>query len=372
MTNSHLRSRRLGAILATAVLTVALVPGIATAGNTRDVYIGSPDAQTNSGQLLPSAVTVPATGLVNSTLIPVQVKSIDNQTIAHTVLTIDWNKGGNAGLSLNAAQFIDITDDGIDDLAGCTVGSGSIITCNFNNLPARASRTVGVVVDVAPTYDAAHQTQPLFWAQVVTNNENGSNTQKFIAASGPSPDDPDAPSPGFKVSAFDQDTVLTFALPNSSNNLGNSSVNANNKLQAKVAFDTANGKIVSITEGSSTNVLYKCPAGLQQTCQPTYSQVTAGDGAFPDSPYFTWTLNAIVPNTYNKSQGYVVHYPTGATNSDWILLFKNNSSFCGTDVDGKIAAQGHCISALSLTKIDKSTQLLSVTVIMDHQGGLKY
>src|SRR5262249_28310121 len=148
-----------------------------------------------------------------------------------------------------------------------------------------------------------------------------SNTQKFIAASGPSADDPDAPSPGFAVSAFDKDTVLTFALPGSSNSLANSAVTSTNKLQAKVAFDTANGKIVSITEGTSTNVLYKCPTGLQQTCQPTYSQVTAGDGSFPDSPYFTWTLNALVPNTYNKSQGYVIHYPTGSKDSDWILLF---------------------------------------------------
>ena len=132
------------------------------------------------------------------------------------------------------------------------------------------------------------------------------------------------------------------------------------------------GKIVAITEGQSTNLLYKCPTGLQQACQTTYSQVTAGDGAFPNSPFFTWTLNALVPNTYNKSQGYVVHYPTGATNSDWILLFKNNSSLCGTDIAAKIAAQGHCISELTLTKVDKSTQLLHVTVVMDHQGGLKY
>ena len=372
MIGSRLGSRRLGAILATAIFTIALIPGIATAQNTRDVFIGSPDAQTNSGKLLPSAVTVPAAGLVNSTLIPVQVKSIDNQTIAHTILTIDWNKSSNAGLSLNAVHFIDLTDDGIDDVAGCSVGSGSIITCNFNNLPARATRTVGVVVDVAPTFDVNAQAQPLFWAQVVTNNENGSNTQKFIAASGPSADDPDAPSPGFAVGAFDADTVLTFALPNSSNNLANTAPSGTNKLQAKVAFNTANGKIVAITEGQSTTVLYKCPSGLQQTCQPTYSQVTAGDGAFPNSPFFTWTLNALVPNTYNKSQGYVIHYPTGATNSDWILLFKSSSSLCGTDIAAKIAAQGHCISALTLTKVDKSTQLLSVTVVMDHQGGLKY
>jgi hypothetical protein len=369
---SRIRSRRLGAILATALFTIALVPGIATAGNTRSVFIGSPDAQTNAGRLLPSAVTVPATGLVNSTLIPVQVKSIDNQTIAHTILTIDWNKSSNAGLSLNAVQFIDLTDDGIDDVAGCSAGSGTIITCNFNNLPARATRTVGVVVDVASTFVASTQVQPLFFAHVVTNNENGSNTQLFDATSGPWATTPPNTDPGFKVGAFDSDTVLTFALPNSSNNLANTAPSSTNKLQAKVAFDTVKGKIVAITEGQSTDLLYKCPTGLQQACQTTFSQVTAGDGAFPDSPYFTWTLNALVPNTYNKSQGYVVHYPTGAKDSDWILLFKNSSSLCGTDIAAKITAQGHCISALSLTKVDKSTQLLSVTVVMDHQGGLKY
>ena len=355
MTGSRVHGRRLAAILASGVLASALISGLATAKNTRTLWIGSPDAQANSGKLLPSTVSVPAAdAAVNSTAFLVQAKSTDNQTIAHLILIVNWNYSNNAGLSLNTIY----DPNGGTDADPCTV-AGNLITCDYGNLGARGQHTIAVVVDVAPTFDVGTQATPLFWAHVQTNNENGSNQQIFIADSG-----------SFGVSAFNGDKVNTFVPPGQTRTLFTSPVGGSNTLQSKVNFTTPGGKIVAMTEGTSTNSLYKCPNGL--SCQPLFSEVTAGDGAFPTNPYFTWTLTAIVPKAYNKSQGFVAHYPTGAKDADWALLFKNSSSLCGTNLDAKIAAQGHCISALSLTKIDQNTQLLVVTVVMDHQGGMKY
>ena len=354
MIGSRLRGRRSGAILAATLLIIAAVPGVVTAANSRNLWIGSPDAQTNANQLLASTVSVPAADTsVNSTVFLVQIKSTDNQTIAHTILTVNANFRSNAGLTLNSIY----DPNGGADANPCAI-NGSVITCDYGNLGAFGQHTIAVVVDVAPTYVAVNQVTPLFWARVTTNNENGSNQQLFTADSGT-----------FAVSAFNADKLNTFVPPGQSRLLFTSPVGGTNTLQSKVNFATTGGKIVSMNEGTSTNALYRCPTGL--SCQPLFSEVTAGDGAFPTSPYFTWTLTAIVPKTYNKSQGFVAHYPTGATNADWILLFKNSSSLCGTNLDAKIAAQGHCISALSVTKIDRDTQLLVVTLVMDHQGGMK-
>ena len=367
MIGSRIRSRRLGAILATAVFTLALIPGLATAANSRTLWIGSPDAQGNAGKLLPTTVSVPAAAPapVNSTEVVVQIKSTDNQTIAHTILTIDSNKSNNAGLSLNT-YFDPATGT---KPAACT-DDGKVITCSYGNLEARGQRTLAVIVDVAPGYTAGSQTQPLFWSKVTTNNENGSNQQLFIAASGPSSDDPDAPSPGFAVSGFNANNVFTFVPPGQAKQLFTSGVGgAGGDLSTNVSFKSA-GEVVAITEGTSNATTYPCPSDL--SCQGSYAEVSTTSGFFSTTPFFTWTVTAIVPKTYSLSQGFVAHYPTGSTTSNWRLLFKDRSATCGADVAAKIASAHQCISALSLTKLDKTSNLLVVTVVMDHQGGLKY
>ena len=367
MISSRVRSRRLGAILATALFTFALMPGLATAANSRTLWIGSPDAQTNAGKLLPTTASVPAVAPapVNSTEILVQVKSTDNQTLAHLILTFDSNKSSNAGLSLNT--YYDPATG--TKPAGCT-DDGKLITCNYGNLAARGSQTLAVIVDVAPTYAPGAQTQPLFWTKATTNNENGSNQQLFIAASGPSADDPDAPSPGFSVNGFNANNVFTFVPPGQAKQLFTSGVGtAGGDLSTNVSFKSA-GEIVSIIEDNSSASTYPCPAGL--TCQPQYSEVTTTSGSFSSTPFFTWTITAIVPKTYSLSQGFVAHYATGALTPNWTLLFKDRSATCGTDIAAKIASAHQCISSLNLTKLDKTSNLLEVTVVMDHQGGLKY
>lgn len=341
------------------------MPALATAANTRTLWIGSPDAKTNAGKIFATPVSIPGSDApTNATLFVVQIKSTDNQNLAHTVLVIDANKQGATGLSLET--FFD--PDGGDDASSTFCGSsGSVITCDYGSLPARTDRTVAVVVDVTSDY-VAPANQPLFWAKVTTNNENGTNQQLFIAASGPSADDPDAPSPGFSVNAFDPDKENTFVPAGQAKQLFTSAAGGSNKLQTTVNFTSTGGDVVAINEGDSTASLYRCPTGLTCTAT-TYSEVITSSGAFTSSPYFTWKLTALVPKNYTLSQGFVAHYLDGARDPDWILLFKNKSSFCGT---AEITANGHCIKTLTLSKPVNGVSTLTVEVVMDHQGGLKY
>ena len=439
MSGSRFRSRRFGAILATALFTIALMPGLATAQDTRILWIGAPDLSVvdannvpvnsgklyvNQGQLnqLPTKVSKPAGTTPNATMFQVEILNTGGQNLAHTILTINADAQGTLRCpivppatqpsatcldsekvsprcpvvppatvpsatcldSLKLATIYDPNPAGQDDASSTFCSkSGDVITCNYGSLGPGASRTVAVVVNVTSDYDAASQITPLFSAAVTTNNENGSNTQTFSADSGPQFDSNGDPIAGtaFTVDAFADNSLYTFALDGVSEDLSTSLVGgAAGNLNTKVSFNSANKELVRINEGSTTTSgFYLCPSGL--SCQDDYSEATTTSGFFSTSPFFTWKLTAIVPKTYSLSQGFVAHYPAGATtyvfndptNAYWTLLFKNKSALCGTDVAAKILSAHQCILGTpTLTKYDKTSNLLVVTVVMDHQGGMKY
>ena len=369
------RNRRSAAVLAGALLTLILMPGVTTAADTRLLWIGAPDLTVdsnndgipdNSGILDPTRVSVPADGEgLYATMFQVEILNSGGQNLAHTVLTINADVQETDELSVVTRYDPAGGDDASDTFCD---RSFDVITCDYGSLASGQERTVAVVVSVSEDYDADNQVLPLFTASVTTNNENGSNQQTFDASSG----DADSSFPAFAVEATGANTLSTFVLDGVvGENLSTSGVSGpSNKLNTNVTFNTSNKELVQINEGTSTSVLYPCPAGL--SCQPGFSEVTTTSGSFTTSPFFTWKLTAIVPKTYALSQGFVAHYPTGATTPDWILLFKSKSALCGTDIEAKIESAGQCIKTLSLTKFDKSSNQLVVEVVMDHQGGLKY
>jgi hypothetical protein len=357
---SRLRPR-FGAILATALFTIALVPGLASAADTRLLSITmSP----------PSRVSIPAEGTgPYATMFQVRIMNDGGQNLAHTALTINANATNNTELAL--VTIYDPTPGGTDASPTFCSTSDEVITCSYPGLGAGLERTVAVVVSVTHDYVAAVPAAALFTASVTTNNENGSNTQTFGASSG-----------GFAVEATGDNTVATFALENVPEDLSTTGVGGDaGNLSTNVKFTSGNKELVQINEGSSTSGFYVCPTGVSQACQTEYSEVTTSSGFFSAAPFFTWKLTAVVPKTYSLSQGFVAHYPVGATtfvfndpnNDYWMLLFKNKSALCGTNVAAKIASAHQCIlGAPTLTKYDKTHNLLVVTVVMDHQGGMKY
>jgi hypothetical protein len=384
VTGTRVRGRRLGGILAASLFIIATLPGAAIAANTRFLWIGQPDLKVdtvddgifrpdNSGILVPSTVSVPATGTgPNATRFYVEIYNSGGQNLANTVLTVNADAKGLAGLDLNAAATYDPTGGDSASSVFCST-SGDVITCDYGSLPSGATRTIAVVVNVSDAFTAT-DTSGLFTASVTTNNENGSNFQTFGADSGT-----------FKVSAFGDNSLSTFLLEGNDKHLFTSPTGTKGgNLSTDVKFNAANKELVSINEDSSgdgTTGFYKCPSGL--SCQSLYSEVTTTTGSFSSAPFFTWTLTAVVPKTYSLAQGFLAHYPTGAktfdftdtTNAYWILYFKDKSALCPlTDaaLATKIASAHQCIYTPTLVKIDKSTNLLTIKAVMDHQGGAKY
>src|SRR4026209_739149 len=133
VSGSRRAGRRLGAMLATTVLTFALVPGVASPADTSLLSI-------NMTQ--PTPVSVPDEGLgPYATMFQVQIANTGGQNLAHTVLTIAANAGA-AGLSFAVKYDPDGGNDASDTF--CTP-SGNTITCDYASLGANASRTVAVV-----------------------------------------------------------------------------------------------------------------------------------------------------------------------------------------------------------------------------------
>ena len=372
--------RGLAGATSLALIATAMLSAPAMGADTRDLWIGAPDLRVDllpegepdgipdtNGSISPTPVSVPASGKgPYATMFEVDILNGGGQNLAHTILTIRADATARPGLSL----FTSYDPDGGPDASPtfCTT-AGDIITCDYGSLGAGQERTVAVVVNVEDSYVAMGQPTGLFTATVTTNNENGSNTQTF-----------DASSHGFAVQPTGADSLATFVLDGvviENDNLSTSVVAGANKLNTKVNFNAANKELVQINEGNSdTDALYECPAGLD--CLADYSEVTTTSGTFAN-PFFTWKLTAIVPKTYSLSRGFVAHYPAGAETYDssdttgayWTLLFKSKSALCGDNIAAKIASAHHCIKTLSLTKFDKTFNLLVVEVVMDAQGGMR-
>ena len=358
-----------------ALLATALLSAPAMGADTRVLWIGAPDLRVdssnppdgipdNAGKLFPTKVSVPAADKgPYATMFEVQILNSGGQNLANTVLIVNADVQNAAALSLNT--IYDPDPLGADD-DFCS-STGDTITCNYGSLPAGTERTIAVVVNVTSAYNLGAQVKPLFSASVTTNNENGSNQQTFVATSGPWEG---SAEPGFGVDAFGANGLNTFLLSGQTPSLATAGVGgAAGKLSTQVDFTTSNRELVAITEGTNPAVFYQCPSNL--SCQADFSEVTTTSGSFATSPYFTWRITALVPKTYALSQGFVLHYLTGTTTPDATLLFKSKASFCGDDIDAKIAAQGECIKTLSLTRFDKTNQLLVVEVVLDRQGGMR-
>lgn len=334
------------------------MPGLATAANTRDLLIGSPVLTADTdGTLTLTPVSVPVSPNIHSTYLEVEILSTDNQNLAHTVLTVTLPT--LTGLTVHEPFDPGPSTTDADD---CTL-DGSVITCDYGSLVGLGERTIAIVVDIDWTFNAATQPALFATAQVTTNNENGTNQQLFPADSG-----------AFQVQPFNANHVASW-VPSGANSktfstaaLGAADAGS---LNSTISFNASANETLSLTDGTTVvNGKYQCPtAPVVLNCQQDYSEAVTTSGSFAASPYFTWTLKAKVPKTYSLAQGFVAHYPTNATEYDWILFFKAKSSFCGALA---ITPNGECIRTLSLTKYDKTSNLLEVTVVMDQQGGLKY
>ena len=344
------------------------MPGLATAANSRDLFIGTPPLTAATDKTItPTPVSKPFSGDTHSTFVEVGIKSNDNQNLAHTVLTVTIPTP--TGLTVHTPVETPTPPAGADPCTTVTANGTTTTTCDYGSLGAFDSRTLAYVIDVASTFDFAHQAATFISATATTNNENGSNLQEFKANSG-----------SFQVQDATADFLASW-VPSGTNGKSFATTalggDGAGNLSSIITFDASADETISLTDGKkSPSGPYQCPTlPVVLSCQDDYSEAVTTSGFFGSPSYFHWTLNALVPKTYSLSQGFVAHYPTGATTYDptdpsfWTLFFKSKASFCGS-LD--ITSNGHCIKTLTLTKYDKTFNKLTIELVMDHQGGLKY
>ena len=361
-----------GLVMGTAIALSAIGSGMATAANSRTLYLGTglvdatgslidsnhdgiPD---NDGVLIPTAVSAGY-----ATAVPIQVVNGDNQTIAHVNLTFPIP--GYPTLVDGGLTFV-APVQGADGAACTPVGSPTVtgVTCNFDNLAAGAVKSFYIVLNTRVATTAVN----LVSVQTTTNNENGSNLQLFTAASG-----------AFKVAPASADGLNAFVAPGQLRKLFNTNaVGGSNKLQTSLDFtESAGGNLVSIaeTDGGSTSFLYTCPSGL--SCQPIETTVSVQDGLTGSAtqftgPYLTITLTALVPKTYTLSKAFVAHYGASTSTPDWILYWGTRSTRCGTNVAATLATLDQCFNSATLSKPNADGfETLVLQVTTKHNGGLR-
>jgi hypothetical protein len=357
-----------------AAATIALsFAGTVTAADSRILYVGSlvdgtnaiidadhngiPD---NDKKLIPTSVNAGY-----STAVPIQVLNGDNQNIAHVVLTFPAT-GTLADSGLTVSDV-----GGTDKLACAKVLDANLnvigVRCAFDNLAAGAMRSIFIVV---ATTVATTKTD-LFTVNVTTNNENGSNLQSFIAASG-----------AFNVQAATPNGLSAFVAPGQlAKTFNTNAIGGTNKLQTKLDFtQSSGGNLVSIaeTEGGTT-FQYRCPVELGLVCQPAETSISVQNGltgtsaTFGSAPYLSVTLTALVPKTFNLNKAFVAHYGASTTTPDWILSWATKTDRCGTNITAKLATVDQCFNTATLSKPNADgLETLVLQVITKHNGGMRY
>jgi len=154
---------------------IMLLPGAASAGNTRLIYYGSgpldaPDYVSNNKLTFTPSSGVNAGGAFTTNII---VKNIDNQTLTHVATTATLPTGWSFAVVQSAVGFNPGT-------ACSGVGTASL-TCDFGNLSAGALRSYQLVIQTAASDVAV--TAPLSFHVTFneSGNPNGSNTHNDTA-----------------------------------------------------------------------------------------------------------------------------------------------------------------------------------------------
>jgi hypothetical protein len=242
------------------------------------------------------------------------VKSYDNQTISHVILSIPSVSAPTPDglLTINTVYGAN------EDACGDWQKGDTILTCDFGNFGAFGERSIAVVWDVAQSFDTS--TTHVFTASVRTNeqlNPNGSNGQIYEATSGAA-----------LVSSFSDNALATFNLggPASTSPLG--SGDAGN-LQTTVNLlqnNGGNGNVVQVSEGTDGVQPAYCVA-RNLSCQPDFTVVSVNGGSAV-SPYLETVLTAKVPKTYNVKKAFVIHVLDDGSVAPGFPLFNVESTSC--------------------------------------------
>jgi hypothetical protein len=263
-------------LVGTMLLTVT---GSALAADTRKIYVG-PDPSFVAGN---GTLTFTAVSSGGSSLSTVYVKNIDNQNLSHVMVTFDRSQGSAS-----------ISSQVLGANASSCSATATLITCDFGNLKAKATRSFSLILDAAAAGTVAiHGT--VFFNE--STNPNGGN-QQINAVDG-----------SLAVGAATCNALATFLPPGIAKTLApsdGSACSADAQRSALTVPANANGSLVTIDDSAAITT---CPAGY--SCFGNEVSASVNNGATV-SPYLTWkiTYSAATLQSINPKQ---VGFQHGAT-----------------------------------------------------------
>jgi hypothetical protein len=252
---------RLAAAASALVVATAMSTGGATAADTRLIYVGSGPVDTpeNIAATNHDLDYTPVTA-GGATATNVIVKSIDNQTLTHVVVTF-----------ANLPAGFSIADISGADAGFCAGWTATGATCSFGNLAKNQSRTFTVVFNAATAGSSAPVAGISFNE---SGNPNGGNTHQETAE-----------DLGFTVGAASCEVVSTYVRGNGANGAksvetcGLADANNGNHQSSKVSFPSS---LTTITLSETAGV---CPF---DSC--VGDLVTADIVGDSTSDVITWTI----------------------------------------------------------------------------------
>jgi hypothetical protein len=303
--------------------TLLTAAGSALAADTRKLYVG-PDPNFAAGLGTLSFTGVSSGG---SSLSAVYIKNIDNQNLTHVVLTFERSQGS-----------VSISSQILGANASSCSASATLITCDFGNLKARATRTFSLILDASTAGTVAIHGTVVFNE---STNPNGGNTQ-INAVDG-----------NLAVAATTCDALATFIPPGIAKTLAPADGTCATDAQRSSLFvpANANGSLVTIDDSGA---ITSCPAGYSCFGKEVNASVNGGQTV---TPYLTWTITysaAALGNINPKQVGFqhgtaapilpgkkgtcgasftndcIVAYTQNADGSvTWVIRTKTNSAMKG-------------------------------------------
>jgi hypothetical protein len=292
--------RKLGTIVAAAVLALSVFGGTAQGADSRKFSVAfSPPTPASQG---------------GATRFDVTVTSTDNQTIANVVLSLPGvTKNGAANVWPTGVTVSAVF--GIPSGVTCT-STATSVRCDLGNYEAFATKTISILAAVSKTVATGNSI--VFTASAETNNENGTNNQIVAGTSTP-----------LSVIVFNANSFTTANLIGEVETSG-FDVKGSGNLQTKVNLledNSGHANTIAIAEGTNKKQPTYC-TDLGLVCQSDFVELTVNSGSTV-TPYLETVLVGKVPGSYSLATAFVIHLlPDGTVDQGFPIKANNPAATC--------------------------------------------
>jgi hypothetical protein len=312
------RASLLATILSGAMLLAGAIP--AFAGDTRNVFVGSPGTGGGDGVL---TFTEVSTG--GATKTDVRIANDSNATMNKTTLSIGIAPADflPAGVTIKAIFGPDRT------ATNCPIAADKLsATCSFGNLAAGKEKNISVLFGISTPGDKAIS---MTVKVKETVNDNGANKDTFVAAGTAA------------VNGASCDAAATYTQPNTAETVTTEAAGCfPQSTTLKIPSNLTNGAEVQI--GESTDAA--CDTGY--TCFGAASNANVNDGAPVKLEWTVTWSTSILPNNFNLKKFTALHFED---DGDIIKIANTNQGKCGNNLNATNCLVSVTISGDTLVAI---------------------